>query len=154
MANVPNKRMNSASSSRLFAKIPFANRVLSFPFDPCSLRSLLFPNRPESALPALLLGHGARSTPSSRLGIAESDAAALRTEFWQTVYADKDSAYAAVARELRLRLEHYEFRGGEVVDLVVRTRFRAVCIKSSASADIGDSPAKVIELPHSSGQKG
>ena len=108
MANVPNKRMNSASSSRLFAKIPFANRVLSFPFDPCSLRSLLFPNRPESALPALLLGHGARSTPSSRLGIAESDAAALRTEFWQTVYADKDSAYAALACELRLRLEHYE----------------------------------------------
>lgn len=32
------------------------------------------------------IGHGARSTPSSRLGIGDSDSADSRTDFWQTVY--------------------------------------------------------------------
>ena len=54
--------------------------------DSCSLRSNFSPNQPQFALPALLIGHGARSTPSSRLGITNSDSAGSRTDFWQTVY--------------------------------------------------------------------
>ncbi len=40
-----------------------------------------------------------------------------RTNSAFLVYADKDSAYAALARELRLRLEHFEagkWQGGEL----------------------------------------
>ena len=57
----------------------------SLRLDSCSLRSDFSPSRPQFALPALLLGHGARSTPSSRLGITNSDSADSRPDFWQTV---------------------------------------------------------------------
>jgi hypothetical protein len=101
---------------RLSAKSPFANRILLCGWIPARFaRTALQTGRnsrdPRCSRCAGPIGHGARSTPSSRLDFKNSDSVDSRTDFAQTVWGVFEKGCEA-RREPLSRLPRRNERAG------------------------------------------